>query len=76
MIQPYKNVRAARLIRTERVIGLAAVEETSARLIRLNSASSRQDLRALAGNHLEASREPGKSGSVREPEDVEIVDYH
>lgn len=92
MIQSYKDVRASRLMKRERVIELAAIEEQArTRLIRLDSATSMQDLLALPGNRLEALKGSRKGQfsirindryricfrwKERGPEDVEIVDYH
>jgi toxin HigB-1 len=92
VIQSYKDVRASRLMKRERVIELAAIEEQArTRLIRLDSATSMQDLLALPGNRLEALKGSRKGQfsirindhyricfrwKERGPEDVEIVDYH
>jgi proteic killer suppression protein len=76
----------------QRVIELANIEEQArTRLIRLDAATSLDDLRALRGNRLEALR-GGRKGqfSIRindqyricfkwkaeGPIDVEIADYH
>jgi proteic killer suppression protein len=79
-------------MKRERVIELAAIEEQArTRLIRLDSATSMQDLLALPGNRLEALKGSRKGQfsirindryricfrwKERGPEDVEIVDYH
>jgi proteic killer suppression protein len=77
---------------SERVIELANIEEQArTRLIRLDSATSLEDLRALRGNRLEAlsgSRKGQFSIRINDqyricfnweakgPADVEITDYH
>jgi proteic killer suppression protein len=92
MIQSFKDERAKRLIERERVVELASIEEQArTRLIRLDSATSLEDLRALRGNHLEALKGKRRGQfSIRindqyricfkwkpeGPSDVEIVDYH
>jgi proteic killer suppression protein len=92
MIQSFKNERARMLLNGERVIELVNIEEQArTRLIRLDSATSLDDLRALRGNHLEALRGDRKGQfSIRindqyrtcfkwkdkGPTDVEITDYH
>ena len=92
MIQSFKDERARRLMDRQRVIELANIEEQArTRLIRLDAATSLDDLRALRGNRLEALR-GGRKGqfSIRindqyricfkwkaeGPIDVEIADYH
>ena len=55
MIQSFKDARAEKLIKGERVIELVNIEEQARRLlIRLDSATSLQDIRALRGNRLGA----------------------
>jgi len=92
MIQSFKDERARRLIERERVVELANIEEQArTRLIRLDSATSLEDLLALRGNHLEALKGNRKGQfSIRindqyricfkwkpeGPTDVEITDYH
>ncbi|HUE05298.1 MAG TPA: type II toxin-antitoxin system RelE/ParE family toxin [Bryobacteraceae bacterium] len=91
MIQSFKDPRAANLIACRRVVELANIEEqVRTRLIRLDSAASLEDLRALRGNRLEAvsgSRKGQFSIRINDqfricfkwkakgPTDVEIVDY-
>ena len=76
----------------ERVIELVNIEEQArTRLIRLDSATSLEDLRAIRGNRLEAlsgSRSGQFSIRINDqyricfnwegkgPTDVEIIDYH
>jgi len=92
MIQSFKDKRAERLMRREREVELANIEDqVRTRLIRLDSATSLEDLRALRGNHLEALKGKRKGQySIRindqyricfkwkteGPTDVEITDYH
>jgi proteic killer suppression protein len=92
MIQSFKDVRAGKLMASERVIELANIEEQArTRLIRLDSATSLEDLRALRGNRLEALSGTRKGQfSIRindqyrirfnweekGPSNVEITDYH
>ena len=92
MIQSSKDERAKRLMSSRRVVELVNIEEQArTRLIRLDSATSLEDLRALRGNQLEALR-GGRKGqfSIRindqyrlcfrrtndGPTDVELVDHH
>jgi proteic killer suppression protein len=92
MIQSFKDVRAEKLMGGLRVVELVNIEEQArTRLIRLDAATSLQDLRALRGNRLEAlSSSRKKQFSIRindqyriclkwgekGPTDVEITDYH
>jgi proteic killer suppression protein len=92
MIQSFKDDRAQRLMKGRRVVGLVNIEEQArTRLIRLDSATSLEDLRALSGNRLEAlsgSRRGQFSIRINDqyricfkwgakgPTDVEITDYH
>jgi proteic killer suppression protein len=92
MIQSFKDARAAKLMGGRRVAELANIEDQiRTRLIRLDSAASLEDLRALRGNRLEAlkgSRNGQFSIRINDqfricfkwkakgPTDVEIVDYH
>jgi len=92
MIQSFKDQRAEKLLSGRRVVELANVEElVRTRLIRLDSATSLEDLRALRGNRLEAlsgSRRGQFSIRINDqyricfrwkakgPTDVEITDYH
>lgn len=92
MIQSFKDERAARLHRNERVIELSNIEDSArARLIRLDAAETLADLAALKGNRLEALKGARKGQySIRindqyricftwgkkGPENVEIADYH
>ena len=92
MIQSFKDDRARKLLASERVIELVNIEQQArTRLIRLDSATSLEDLRALRGNRLEAlSGDRQGEFSIRindqyricfkweekGPTDVEIVDYH
>ena len=92
MIQSFVDKRAKKLMNGERVAELANIEmQARTRLIRLDSATSLEDLRALRGNRLEALT-GGRKGqfSIRindqyricfkwkaeGPTDVEITDYH
>jgi len=92
MIQSFKDARAAKLMGGWRVVELVNIEEQiRTRLIRLDSAASLEDLRALRGNQLEALSGSRKGQfsirindqfricfkwKVKGPTDVEIVDYH
>ena len=92
MIQSFKDERAAQLMDGVRVVELVNIEEQArTRLIRLDSATSLEDLRALRGNRLEAlsgSRKGQFSIRINDqyricfhweakgPTDVEITDYH
>jgi len=92
MIRSFKDGRAERLLCGWRVVELANIEEqVRTRLIRLDSATSLEDLRALRGNRLEAlggSRKGQFSIRINDqyricfkweakgPADVEITDYH
>lgn len=92
MIQSFKDERAKRLMEGLRVVELVNIEEQArTRLIRLDSATSLEDLRALRGNRLEAlsgSRKGQFSIRINDqyricfnweakgPTDVEITDYH
>jgi toxin HigB-1 len=92
MIQSFKDDRAQRLMGGRRVVELVNIEEqTRTRLIRLDSATSLAELRALRGNRLEAlsgSRKGQFSIRINDqyricfkwkakgPTDVEITDYH
>ena len=92
MIQSFKDERAENLMSGRRVVELANIEEqVRTRLIRLDSATSLEDLRALRGNRLEAlsgNRKGQFSIRVNDqyricfkwkpkgPTDVEITDYH
>jgi proteic killer suppression protein len=92
MIQAFKGERAKKLMEGLRVVELVNIEEQArTRLIRLDSATSLEDLRALRGNRLEAlsgSRKGQFSIRINDryricfnweakgPTDVEITDYH
>jgi len=92
MIQAFKDERAKKLMEGLRVVELVNIEEQArTRLIRLDSATSLEDLRALRGNRLEAlsgSRKGQFSIRINDqyricfnweakgPTDVEITDYH
>jgi len=92
MIQSFKDERARELMDGLRVVELVNIEEQArTRLIRLDSATSLEDLRALRGNRLEAlsgSRKGQFSIRINDqyricfnweakgPSDVEITDYH
>jgi proteic killer suppression protein len=92
MIQSFKDERAWKLMAGWRVAELVNIEEQArTRLIRLNSATSLEDLRALRGNRLEALRGSRKGQfsirindqyricfkwEAKGPTDVEITDYH
>jgi toxin HigB-1 len=55
VIQSFNDKRAQKLLGGQRVVALVNIEEQArARLIRLDSATSLEDLRALSGNRLEA----------------------
>jgi toxin HigB-1 len=92
MIQSFKDERARKLMDGLRVVELVNIEEQArTRLIRLDSATSLEDVRALRGNRLEAlsgSRKGQFSIRINDqyricfnwkakgPSDVEITDYH
>ena len=92
MIQSFKDRRAAKLFAGWRVAELVNIEEQArTRLIRLDSVTSLDDLRALRGNRLEALRGARKGQfsirindqfricfkwEAKGPADVEITDYH
>jgi proteic killer suppression protein len=92
MIQSFKDERAAKLMGGWRVVELVNIEEQArTRLIRLDSATSLDDLRALRGNRLQALRGSRKGQfsirindqyricfkwEAKGPIDVEITDYH
>ena len=92
MIQSFKDERAGSLMKGRRVVELVNVEEQArTRLIRLDSATSLDDLRVFRGNRLEAlsgSRKGPFSIRINDqyricftwkakgPTDVEITDYH
>jgi proteic killer suppression protein len=92
VIQSFKDRRAQRLLGGRRVVELVNIEEQArTRLIRLDSATSVEDLRAIRGNRLEAlsgSRKGQFSIRINDqyricfkweakgPTDVEITDYH
>jgi proteic killer suppression protein len=92
MIRSFKDGRAEKLLRGWRVVELANIEEqVRTRLIRIDSATSLDDLRALRGNRLKAlggSRKGQFSIRINDqyricfkweakgPTDVEITDYH
>jgi proteic killer suppression protein len=92
MIQSFRDQRARKLMDGLRVVELVNIEEQArTRLIRLDSATSLEDLRALRGNRLEAlsgSRKGQFSIRVNDqyricftweakgPTDVEITGYH
>ena len=92
MIQSFKDERAGKLMDGLRVVELVNIEEQArTRLIRLDSATSLEDLRALRGNRLEAlsGSRKGQVGirindqyricfnwEAKGPTDVEITDYH
>ncbi|MGA2736980.1 MAG: type II toxin-antitoxin system RelE/ParE family toxin [Bryobacteraceae bacterium] len=92
MIRSFKDARAEKLMGGRRVLEMVNIEEQArTRLIRLDSATSLADVRALRGNRLEALG-GGRKGqfririndqfricfkwSAKGPTDVEIVDYH
>ena len=92
MIRSFKDARAERLAKNERVIELINIEDQArTRLIRLDAAQSLTDLSALRGNRLEAlAGDRAGQHSIRINDqfricfrweekgayDVEIVDYH
>ncbi len=92
MIQSFRDERAGKLMDGRRVVELVNIEEQArTRLIRLDSATSLEDLRALRGNRLErlsGSRKGQFSIRINDqyricfnweakgPADVEIADYH
>jgi proteic killer suppression protein len=92
MIQSFKDERAKKLMEGLRVVELVNIEEqVRTRVIRLDSATSLEDLRALRGNRLEAltgSRKGQSSIRINDqyricfnwqakgPTNVEISDYH
>ena len=92
MIQSFKDERARELMNGLRVVELVNIEDPArTRLIRLDSATSLEDLRALRGNRLEAlagNRNGQFSIRINDqnricfkweakgPTDVEITDYH
>ena len=92
MIQAFKDERAKKLMEGLRVVELVNIEEQArTRLIRLDSATSLEDLRALRGNRLEALSDSRKglfsirindqyricfNWEAKGPTDVEITDYH
>jgi proteic killer suppression protein len=91
MIQSFRDARAKRLLDGYRVIELANIEDQArSRLIRLDAATSLQDLRAIRGNRLESlagSRQGQFSIRINDqyricfnwaekgPTNVEITDY-
>jgi proteic killer suppression protein len=92
MIQSFKDERAKKLTDGQRVVELVNIEgQARTRLIRLDSATSLEDLRALRGNRLEAliGNRKGQfsirindqyricfNWEAKGPADVEITDYH
>jgi len=92
MIQSFKDARAGKLMGGRRVVERVNIEEQArTRLIRLDSATSLEDLRALRGNRLERLRGSRKGQfsirindqfricfkwKAKGPTDVEIVDHH
>ena len=92
MIQSFKDERAKKLMDGQRVVELVNIEEQArTRLIRLDAATSLDDLRALRGNRLEALRGSRRGQfsirindqyricfhwKAKGPTDVEITDYH
>jgi len=92
VIQSFKDERARKLLDRLRVVELVNIEEQAqTRLIRLDSATSLEDLRALRGNRLEALSGNRKgqfsirindqyricfNWEAKGPSDVEITDYH
>jgi toxin HigB-1 len=92
MIQSFRDERARKLMDGQRVIELVNIEEQArTRLIRLDSATALEDLRALRGNRLEALSGNRKgqfsirindqyricfNWEAKGPTDVEIADYH
>jgi proteic killer suppression protein len=92
VIQSFKDERAERFMSGQRVAELVNIEERArTRLIRLDSATSLEDLRAIRGNRLEVLR-GGRKGQfsirindqyricfkwgAKGPINVEITDYH
>jgi toxin HigB-1 len=92
MIQSFKDKRAMKLMGGLRVVELMNIEDqVRTRLIRLDSATSLDDLRALRGNRLEAliGNRKGQfsirindqyricfNWEAKGPSNVEITDYH
>jgi proteic killer suppression protein len=92
LIQSFKDGRAEKLLARQRVAELANIEDQArTRLIRLDSATSLEDLRALRGNRLESLTGDRKGQfsirindqyricfkwKAKGPTDVEIIDYH
>jgi toxin HigB-1 len=92
LIQSCKDERARRLLNGERVAELVNTEvQARTRLIRLDAATSLDDLRALRGNRLETLKGNRKGQfsirindqyrvcfkwKAKGPADVEITDYH
>jgi proteic killer suppression protein len=92
LVQSFKDERARKLMEGLLVVELANIEEQArTRLIRLDSATSLEDLRALRGNRLEAliGSRRGQfsiriddqcricfSWEAKGPTDVEITGYH
>jgi toxin HigB-1 len=92
MIQSYKDDRARAFMDGLRVVELVNIEEQArTRLIRLDSATSLDDLRVFRGNRLEALIGDRKgqfsirindqyricfNWEAKGPTDVEITDYH
>ena len=92
MIRSFRDERARKLANNERVAELVNIEDqVRTRLLRLNAATSLEDLRAIRGNRFEALTGDRKGQfSIRVndqygicfrweekgPADVEIVDYH
>jgi len=92
MIQSFKDARAGKLMGGRRVVERVNIEEQArTRLIRLDSATSLEDLRALRGSRLERLRGSRKGQfsirindqfricfkwKAKGPTDVEIVDHH
>ena len=92
MIQSFKDEGARKLMDGLRVVELVSIDEQArTRLIRLDSAASLEDLRALRGNRLEAliGNRKGQfsirindqyriffNWEAKGPTDVEITDYH
>lgn len=92
MIQSFKDDRAAKLLAGKRVPELVNTEEqVRTRLIRLDSATSTEDLRALQGNRFKGLQGKGRGQfsirvndpfricfkwGAKGPTDVEITDSH
>jgi proteic killer suppression protein len=92
MIQSFKDERARKLMDGLRGVELVNIEEQArTRLIRLDSATSLEDLRVLHGNRLEALTGDRKgqfsirindqyricfNWEAKGPTDVETTDYH